>query len=160
LTALCIAILIQASCTSSRTDEIAASVAEYAGSAITVSGLTDGEFTVTPGELAKLECVSASASGQSAKAGTVKGMGPSLGTFLAEYGRAPGEFRLARFIASDGYRVTLREKTLAGGEVILAIAGSAGPLPQSERPMRLIIPGADSSQWVYAVERIEFELKD
>lgn len=157
---MCTAILIQASCTSSRTEGIEDSVAEYAESAIIVSGLTDAEFTVTPGELAKLECVSASASGQSAKAGTVKGAGPGLDTFLAEYGRSPEELELARFIASDGYRVTLREKTLTGGEVILAITGGAGPLPRSERPMRLIIPGADSSAWVYAVERIEFELKD
>jgi hypothetical protein len=157
--ALCIAILLQVSCTSSKT-AINEYIAEYADAAVTISGLAEAEFTVTPRALAELESASASASGGSAKAGTVKGSGPSLETFLAEYGKSPGDLELARFIASDGYRVTLHEKTLMGVDVVLAIAGASGPLPASERPMRLIIPGADSSQWIYAVERIEFEFKD
>jgi hypothetical protein len=133
-------------------------IIEYAGAEIVISGLTADEFTVTPAELAKLDSVSATGVGQSAKAGTVRGAGPTLATFLAQYGVTTEDVSLARFIASDGYRVTLREKSITGREVIMAITGDGGPLPQSERPMRLIIPEAESNQWIYAVERIEFEI--
>lgn len=136
-----------------------AAISEYADAEIVISGLADREFAVTPGELAKLDVVSATGVGQSAKAGTVRGAGPTLETFLAQYGRSPDEFALARFIASDGYRVTLHEKSLAESEIIMAITSGGGALPQSERPMRLIIPGAESNRWIYAVERIEFELR-
>jgi hypothetical protein len=157
---LCIAILLQASCTSSKAARVEEYIAEYADEIITISGLAAEEFTVTPRELAGLSCVSETVSGSSAKAGTVKGTGPTLATFLAEHGRTPDEFELARFIASDGYRVTFHEKTLAQGEIILALTGGSGSLPASERPMRLIVPGAESGQWIYAVRRIEFELKN
>ncbi|MDR1589552.1 MAG: hypothetical protein LBS51_05105 [Oscillospiraceae bacterium] len=139
--------------------DISAAITEYADAKIVISGLAAEEFTVTPEEMAKLDSASARASGQSAKAGTVRGFGPSLETFLAQYGKSPEDFSLVRFIAADGYRVTLHEKSLAGREIIMAITGGEGALPQSERPMRLIIPEAESSQWIYAVERIEFELR-
>lgn len=42
-------------------------------------------------------------------------------------------------------------------EVILAIAWENAPLAESEQPLRLLIPGAESGRWIYAVERIEFE---
>ncbi|MDR3278177.1 MAG: hypothetical protein LBT12_05330, partial [Oscillospiraceae bacterium] len=98
------------------------------------------------------------AAGATEKAGTVSGIGPLLDTFLAQYGRKQTDFELIRFIASDAYRITLHEKTLTGSELILILANGKKPLPQNERPLRLLIPGAESSQWIYAIERIEFEL--
>lgn len=139
----------------------AAAVAEYADARIVIAGLKEEEFAVTPGELAELECVSRSASGKTAKAGSVSATGPTLAVFLEQYGYEQGDFALVRFLASDGYRVTIHERTLTGGEdIILAIASGDKPLSQTERPLRLLIPGLDSSQWIYAVERMEFESAD
>jgi hypothetical protein len=41
--------------------------------------------------------------------------------------------------------------------VLLAISGKDKPLPEAERPLRLIIPTAESNQWVYGVVKIEKE---
>jgi hypothetical protein len=136
---------------------LADAIAEYSDSPITIVGLLAEEFTVTPGDLAALECVSRSAAGQTDKGGKVAGIGPTLTTFLAEYGKTPADFTLVRFIASDAYRITLRQKTLTERDIVLSLANGEDPLPGSQRPMRLVIPGAESSQWIYAVERIEFE---
>jgi hypothetical protein len=120
---------------------------------ITVAGLTDEEFIVTPDELAQLELVTQSATGATAKAGTVKATGPTLKTFLASYGKAPEDFKLVRFTAKDDYRVTLHENGIQNWDVILSIS----PLPEKEQPLRLLIPQAESGQWIYGVVRIEFE---
>jgi hypothetical protein len=125
----------------------------YGNTPIEISGLTAEAFSVTPNELAELELSSASASGTSAKAGTVKATGPTLRTLTEHYGANPEDFKLVRFIAKDGYRVTLHENGIRNWSVILSIA----PLTLPEQPLRLLIPDADSSQWVYGVVRIEFE---
>ncbi|MDR1206563.1 MAG: molybdopterin-dependent oxidoreductase [Peptococcaceae bacterium] len=154
---LCAAVWLPAGCGSA--SGLDAAIADYADAQITVAGLTETEFTISPSELAELDCVSSSASGQTAKAGTVSAAGPTLETFLEQYGKTQTDFALARFIASDGYRVTLHIQSLEKYEIILSVASGDKPLPESERPLRLLIPGAESSQWIYAVERIEFEAK-
>jgi hypothetical protein len=66
---LIIALLALSSCGTKLPD-----ISEYGDAQITVVGLTDSEFTITPNELAKLELVNRSASGGSAKAGTVRNL--------------------------------------------------------------------------------------
>jgi hypothetical protein len=128
---------------------------DYGDTPITIAGLTDEEFTVTPLELSKLPLTSKSASGSSAKAGTVKALGVELKTFLASCGIAPEDIKLVRFIAYDEYRVTLHGQGVQNWDVILSISA----LSANEQPLRLLIPQAESSQWIYGVVRIEFELK-
>ncbi|MDR2360924.1 MAG: hypothetical protein LBD85_06580 [Oscillospiraceae bacterium] len=125
----------------------------YADTPITVSGLTAEEFTVMPKDLAGLELVTQSAVGASAKAGTVKATGPTLKTFIVNYGKAPEDFKLVRFIAKDEYRVTLHENSIQNRDVILSVY----PLSEQEQPLRLLIPQAESGQWIYGITRIEFE---
>ena len=136
---------------------VKADISAYGDMPITVSGLTEEEFTVTPNDLAKLDCVSESDSGKTAKAGTVNAVGPSLSTFLAQYGKTEADFSKIRFIASDKYSVSLSGKYLTDYDVILAVSDGNDPLPEGYRPMRLLIPGAESSMWEYAIVRIEFE---
>jgi hypothetical protein len=133
-----------------------ADISEYGDAPIEISGLADEDFTVTPQELAALECVSRSATGATAKAGTVKAVGPLLDTFLAEYGKRTSDFGRIRFIASDGYRVVLRDEYLTDYEVVLSVSSGKEPLPESERPLRILIPEAESNMWEYACIRIEF----
>jgi len=140
-------VLVLAGCGSS------VDVSGYEDQAITIVGLTDEEFTVTPAELAKLELASGKATGATAKAGTVKAKGPTLKTFIEHYGRSPEDLKIARFIAKDEYRVTLHENGIQNWNVILSISS----LSESEQPLRLLIPEAESGQWIYGVVRIEFE---
>ena len=149
-----IATLLLASCTSSRKN---ADISEYIDDEITISGLLDDEFTVTPRDLLKLEQVSQTQKGATEKAGTVNASGPLLNTFLAEYGCTASDFNKIRFIAKDAYRTLLRGKYLTDYDVIMALSSGEDPLAEDLRPMRLLIPGAESSMWIYGVVRIEFE---
>jgi len=129
---------------------------DYADTPIEIVGLLNEDFTITPRELAQLKIESATAKGGSEKAGTVSGVGPSLRTFLAHYGKSPADFEFMRFTASDAYTQRFSGKAQADSTFILAISNGSKPLPNGEAPMRLIIPGAESNQWVYGVVRIEF----
>jgi hypothetical protein len=144
-------------CACGDTTAVKADISAYGDTPITIAGLTDEEFTVTPNELAQLACVDRSAAGTTAKAGEVDAVGPLLSTFLAQYGKTQEDFKKIRFLASDDYRVVLAGQSLKDDEVILALSDGDDPLPEDYRPMRLMIPGAASSMWEYAVIRIEFE---
>jgi hypothetical protein len=128
----------------------------YGDAPITIVGLTDEEFTITPSELAQMELTTQSTRGGSAKAGTVSATGPTLVALIERYGKSPEEFSLARFIAKDDYRVTLHENSIQNRTVILSVS----PLSKDEQPLRLLIPEAESGQWIYGVVRIEFERGD
>lgn len=134
-----------------------ADISEYGDTPITVSGLTEEEFTITPNQLAALECVSRTATGATAKAGTVNAYGPLLDTFLAQYGCAPSDFYKIRFLCADDYKVVLRGEYLTDYDVVMSVSAGTQPLEESLQPMRLLIPEAESSMWAYSVIRIEFE---
>lgn len=134
-----------------------ADISAYGDAPITIAGLTKEEFTVTPNELAALECVSRTATGATAKAGTVNATGPLLDTFLAQYGCKAADFYKIRFIAADKYRVVLKDEYLTDYEVVLSIASGTEPLPAAQRPLRILVPEAESNKWEYSVVRIEFE---
>jgi hypothetical protein len=148
---LCAGLALFAGCGGGRAD-----ISAYGDAPIEIAGLTDEEFTVTPNELAELPCVTRSATGATAKAGTVKAVGPLLDTFLEKYGKKASDFDRVRFIAADAYRVVLRDEYLTDYEVVLSVAEGGDPLPESERPLRVLIPEAESSMWEYACVRIEF----
>lgn len=154
----CGALLLLAFCCAcgSKTADISA----YGDVPITISGLTEEEFTITANELAGLECVSRTATGATAKAGTVNATGPLLDTFLAQYGYEPSDFYKIRFLCADNYKAVLRGDYLTDYEVVMAISSGSEPLPEGCRPMRLLIPEAESNLWAYSVVRIEFEFPE
>ena len=129
---------------------------DYGDTPIEIVGLLDEDFTITPNELASLKVESATAKGATEKAGTVSGKGPSLTTFLAQYGKTPADFALIRFTASDAYTQRFVGASHTDDVFIMAITNGSQPLSAGEQPLRLIIPEAESSQWIYAVVRIEF----
>lgn len=149
---LLVSLLLLCSCGSAQAD-----ISSYGDTTITISGLTDDEFTVTPNDLMQLECVERTATGATAKAGTVDAYGPLLDTFLIQYGKTTADFKKIRFIASDDYKVVLKGEYLTDYEVVLAVSNGSEPLAESCRPLRILIPEAESSMWEYAVVRIEFE---
>lgn len=152
LALLCVVIISLTSCGDKDVD-----ISEYADFPIEVSGLTEEDFTVTPKELLELECVSRTATGATEKAGTVSVKGPLLNTFLAQYGKTAADFYKIRFLCADGYKTVLKDDLLTDYEVVLAVQNGNSPLQESMRPLRLLIPEAESSTWAYSVIRIEFE---
>lgn len=139
---------------------VKADISAYGDVPITVTGLTEEEFTVTPNELAELECTEATVTGATAKAGTVNSVGPTLETFLAAYGKSKEDLQRIRFYASDEYYVGFLPEALEKYEFILAVANGDDPLGEGELPLRLVVVGGESNQWVRMVERIECFLKD
>lgn len=133
-----------------------ADISSYGDTPITITGLTDENFMITPNDLARLDCVSRTATGATAKAGTVNAYGPLLDTFLAQYDCKASDFSKIRFICSDGYKVVLRDEYLTDYEVVMAVSGGSEPLAEAQQPLRILIPDAESSMWAYAVTQIEF----
>lgn len=134
-------------------------IEDYADETITIVGLGE-TFTVTPRELAKLELETVSATGATAKAGTIRITGPSLETFLAHYGYSVSDVSKVRFICYDDYKIVLKKTTLREYDIILGLADSDAPLEEKRRPLRLLIPGEESGKWAYGVTTIEFVLED
>lgn len=147
---LCLLTLCLAACGS-------ADISAYADTQILITGLFEEDFYITPAELMELECVSTTATGNTAKAGTVKAYGPTLETFLAQYGKELGEFRSVRFQASDGYSITIGKASWKKYDVILSVANGSKPLEEYQQPLRLVIPGGDSGNWIRLVTQIDFE---
>lgn len=134
-----------------------ADISAYGDIPITISGLMEEEFTITANELAQLDCVSRTATGATAKAGTVNAYGPLLDTFLAQYGCQASDFYKIRFLCADSYKAVLRGDYLTDYEVVMAISSGSEPLPESCQPLRLLIPEGETNLWAYSVVRIEFE---
>ncbi len=132
-------------------------ISSYGDTTIEVVGLKEESFNITPNQLLELECVSRTATGATAKAGTVSVKGPLLDTFLEQYDCKASDFNKIRFLAGDGYKVVLRDEYLTDYEVVMAVSGETEPLPEGQQPMRLLIPEAESGMWTYNIVRIEFE---
>lgn len=134
-----------------------ADISAYGNEEITISGLKDSDFTVTPEELAEMKCVKRSDTGRSEKAGTVTAYGPLLSSFVEQYGYEMTDFSKVRFICKDKYKTVLQDEYLTDYETVLSVASGSDPLAEAERPLRILIPEADSYRWAYSVVRIEFE---
>jgi hypothetical protein len=143
-----------------------ADISAYAQTGISVSGLADEDFIVTPGMLSdhKVTQTAAAASGKGAqgesKAGTVNAYGPTLETFLAGYGHTISDFRTITFYCKDGYTTVLRPSRMESDEVIMSFASGKEPLPPYQWPLRLVIPAEDTGKWCFGILRIEFTLDD
>ena len=149
---ICVVIISLTACGDKEVD-----ISEYADYPIEVSGLTEKDFTITPQELLELDCVSRTATGATEKAGTVSVKGPLLNTFLAQYGKTAADFYKIRFLCADGYKTVLKDDLLTDYEVVMGVQTGNGPLQENLRPLRLLIPEAESSTWAYSVIRIECE---
>ena len=134
-----------------------ADLSAYGDVPITIAGLEEEEFTVTAKDLAQLDCVSRTATGTTAKAGTASATGPLLNTFLAQYHCSAADFHKIRFLCKDGYKVTLKDEFLTDYEIILAVSAGSEPLAEKQQPLRILIPKAESGKWAYGIIRIEFE---
>jgi hypothetical protein len=132
---------------------------------ISISGLEEEDFIITPAQLADLAVVETSASGMGqgqegeSKAGTVTAYGPSLAAFLEGYDYTIADFRTITFYCKDGYKTILRPSRMETDEVIMSFASGKEPLELYQQPLRLVIPEGDTGQWCFGIMRIEFRLE-
>lgn len=131
-------------------------ISEYENDQILITGLLEEDFYITPGELAELDCVKATATGATEKAGTVEAYGPTLETFLAQYDKTLDEFKSIKFVGEDDYAITLGKVSWDKYDIIMSIASGNDPLEKDRRPLRLLIPGAQSGNWIYMITEIQF----
>ena len=153
---LVLLIVLLCACGGPSTVTVRADISEYGDVPITIARLQEADFTVTPNELKELPCVERTATGATAKAGTVHAVGPLLDAFLEQYGVSMSDFKKIRFLCKDGYRAVLKDEYLTEYEVVLQLAQSDGPLSEEQQPLRVLIPEAESSYWAYGVTPIEF----
>jgi hypothetical protein len=138
-------------------------ISAYAQTGITVSGLEEADFIITPEELAALPIMEISATGSGkgpngeSRAGTVRTYGPTIEAFLQSRGYTLSDFRRIVFLCKDGYSVVLRPDDLQG-DVILSIASGKDPLAAYQQPLRIIVPEGATHQWTFGILRIEFWL--
>lgn len=129
-----------------------ADISAYGDRQIHVIGLQDEDLYITPSDLANMKCVTETAVG-----GTVSSYGPTLDTFLAYYGRDKSEFQRLRLTAEDDYSVVLTATTWDRYTVIFAIANGTKPLEERQQPMRVVIPGGASGNWIRMVTEMRFD---
>ena len=135
-------------------------ISDYGDEQILITGLTEEDFYITPNQLMELECVSETAKGKSAKAGTVKAYGPTMETFLASNNVSFDDLYSIKLIASDDYKVTLGRTTWEKYDIIMSVANGNKALADYQQPLRIVIPGGDSGNWARMIVKIEFTFKD
>lgn len=136
-----------------------ADISSYAEQEITIAGLGEEEFTVTPAQILEMECVKRTDTGATEKAGTVKAYGPLLSTFLETYGYSIDQVNRVRFLCKDDYKVVLKKNYLTDYEIVMTATNGSKALPEKLQPLRILVPEAESSKWAYGITRIEFVLE-
>jgi hypothetical protein len=135
----------------------------YATQGVSIAGLEDADFLITPAQLTELDCVSKRATGTGAgeqgqsKVGAVQAYGPLMETFLQSYGHTLSDFKRIKVFCKDGYTVILRPEQLEG-EIILSVADDKTALAAYQTPLRMVIPGEATGRWAFGILRIEFSV--
>lgn len=81
--------------------------------------------------------------------------GPTLKTLLAEHDINLDDYQGVGMVGSDGYYALLSKEILLNSKVILAIRSDGKPLPDDEKPVRVVIPGVMGPYWVKKLAKIE-----
>lgn len=136
--------------------KVEADISSYENEKILVTGLLENDFYITPSELAELKCVKESQTGRTAKAGTVNAVGPTMDTFLEKYDKKQTDFSKIKFYAKDKYYTYLWNEELQEKTIILSVANGKEALSDNQKPLRVLIPGVESSRWIRMVNKIEF----
>jgi len=136
------------------TPKIKADISSYGDDSILVKGVLEEDFYVTPNELAKLDLVTATA--QNKKDGTVKAIGPTMDTFLAQYDKKPADFTKVVLRARDGF---IRELKLPFDYLlVMSIADGHGnvALNDDQYPLRFVVPDDNRGKGIRMVIEMEF----
>ncbi|MDR2487202.1 MAG: hypothetical protein LBD12_04480, partial [Clostridiales Family XIII bacterium] len=136
-----------------------ASGLDYLKEGIEVAGIEPEAFTVTVSELADMDTVRRKAEAQRSNGDIVRitAVGPTLETFLSQYGRQVSDFTAVRFSSTDGYSIAVPREILEKREVVLAFMDGGKSFGKTEKPLRAVVVGERAMYWARMVERIDFE---
>jgi hypothetical protein len=132
----------------------------YLEDEIEIKGVTDEAFKVTIGDLTKLEAVSIHAESSRSNGDIVKvtAVGPTLETFLAQYGKKQTDFSAVRFTSLDGYSIAVPKEALEKREIVLAYMDGGKAFDKDKSaPLRAVVVGERAMYWARMVCSIEFE---
>ncbi|MGI6258179.1 MAG: molybdopterin-dependent oxidoreductase [Anaerovoracaceae bacterium] len=154
LALLVVIFLLAVGCTA----KVKADISSYETASIEIHGLKSQAFTVSPKELAQMDCKKETVTWTTAKKKVeVEAIGPTLETLAKSYDKDLTDYQKVVFTATDGYvKVFKREFFVTHPDLILSLASGKEPLPKEDQPLRLVIPGATPDNWVKGVVRIEF----
>jgi hypothetical protein len=135
-----------------------ASKLTYLDETILVSGVTEGDLTVSIRELTALESVSEKAEGLRSNGDVVKftAVGPTIDTFLAAYGKSRADYTGVRFSATDGFSVIIPKEVFERRDIVLAYMNGSKALDKYNAPLRAIVVGERAMYWARMVDRIDF----
>jgi len=141
-----------------------ASGLDYKDEGIEIVGLTANTMTVTPAELAGLDCVDRTVKAENSYGSTItrRVQGPLLDTFLSKYGGkvGVGDISSVTFEATDGYKVTLDRSDLGKMRVVFGIMIDGKALAGAGRPLRIIMTNTPATDWIEGVNRVIFNVKE
>lgn len=126
---------------------------------IDLTGLKDGDKSITLGELKKLDSVTerAEANRSNGEKVKIKATGPLFSTVLDELGVDISEYNTVRFNADDGYSIAVPPDVLKNSDIIIAYEDGGKPLPEEDGPVRSVIVGQRAMYWVRMLRSIDFE---
>lgn len=136
-----------------------AAAGENDGWTITLSGLEDGDKTITLGELKQLESVTerAEANRSNGEKVKIKATGPLLGTVLEKLDIDLSKYNTVRFNAKDGYSIALPPDILKNSDIIIAYEDDGKPIEGEDGPVRSVVVGQRAMYWVRMLDSIDFE---
>lgn len=143
---------------------LTADISTYQDVAITIEGLTEEPFEVTPKDLSKMRMETIHVDVHEEELGPDdvkelgKAIGPTVETFLSEYGFSLDEVRSMKVYA-ENETSTAYVHTLEDSEVILSVANGRRPLGEKEAPLRIAVDTDDAGEWSGWIRRIVFTLK-
>ena len=146
-------------CSSSSGNETSSESTSGDSWTITLTGLTDGDKSITLGELKKLDSVTerAEANRSNGDKVKIKATGPLLSTVLDELGIDISEYNTVRFNAEDGYSIAIPPDILKKSDIIIAYADGGKALSEDDGPVRSVVVGQRAMYWVRMLKSIDFE---
>lgn len=81
--------------------------------------------------------------------------GPLLETVLNKYGISLKDFKGIGITGRDGYYAMISQEILQGSRIILGYTFNGKPIPEEERPIRIVIPEEFGVYWVKMVSKID-----
>ena len=141
-----------------------ANIKNYEDVGIEVEGLGEEPFTITSGELAdmKLDTIRVPVHEKELlpdeEPELGKAIGPTLETFLGEYGYGIDDIRIMK-VYNGKDQSTAYVRTMQDNKSILSVAHGHKALGEKEAPLRIAVEGTDAEEWSGWVRKIVFTVK-
>lgn len=143
---------------------LTANISAYEDVPITIEGITEEPFDITPKELSKMRKDSIRVEvheeelGPDDVAELGRAIGPTVETFLKAYGVSLEDVRSMKVYAEND-RSTAYVHTLEDSKIILSVANGRKPLGEKEAPLRIAVADSDAGEWSGWIRRIVFTMK-